>query len=131
MNDTVDKELASLGYPQHILDGFAQGALLDFRMRFAMQLLTTSPIFGGVLNTDAAAKNALDIADAVFKQAEARGWVTAIDHDAPLPDTLAKQAARLGAFQVHQQTGANEEMKRMASPIATMNAPGIGRTLNG
>lgn len=122
----ADAELKPMSYPQHILDGYSQGALLDFRMRFAMQLLSRTPMMGDELRegetpAHMSARFALDVAEALFAQAEARGMVTPIDHAAGLPEELVQQAARLGAFQVFQQMGA-QAAQRAAQP-AVVSVP--------
>lgn len=149
----ADAELAALGYPQHILDAFSQGALLDLRVRFAMQLLTNAPIFSGMAADvrDAAtadarsrldqveramflprgiAKAALDIAQGLFDEAEARGMVKPLDYDGKLPGNLISQAKRLGAFQFYQQMGANEAAKETAPTVVPV-APGRRPLMNG
>lgn len=141
MSDT-DKELKAIGYPQHILDGFSNGVLLDLRARFAMQLLTSSPIFAGIARDNEShggleglarhvsfppgvAKAALDISEALFKEAEARGWVTPIDHTQGLPEEVVNQAGRIGAFEVFKQIGAQAAAKAAQPMVAPVGVPGF------
>lgn len=120
MNDTD-------ALPQHVLDGYSQGALFDMRLRFAMTLLATSPMFITGKNASSTAREALDLSCELFRQAKERGMITPIDHDGPMPSDLINQAKRMGAFQVWQQVGANEAQKAAASPIATIGPrrPGL------
>lgn len=108
--DNTDKELAAIGYPQHILDGFSNGTLLDLRARFAMNLLLQSSIFNepgeGRIDAEFVAKTALDVSDAFFKEATARGYVSSLPLDKPLSAELCEQAKRIGAFEAFKQIGA-------------------------
>lgn len=109
--------------PQHVLDGYSQGALFDMRLRFAMQMLCspmTINVAEGQGGSSSAIRIVLDLSEELFRQAKERGMITPIDHDAPMPADLINQAKRLGAFQVWQQVGANEATKQAASPIATL-----------
>lgn len=124
MSDT-DKELAALGYPQNILDAATTGFSMDARMRFAMELMKHSPIMEGISMPDVAPM-AIELADDLFTRCRDRGWLTRMDADQPLPDDLVKHAERMGAFQVHQQLGAN----KVASGAQGMVQPARGR-LNG
>lgn len=129
MSDT-DKELKAIGYPQHILDGFSNGVLLDLRCRFAMQLLTNSNNVGWGGDPKMAAKLALEISDELFKQADARGWVTPIDHTQGLPEAVMHQAGRIGAFEVFKQIGAQAAAKA-AQPVVSGAPPGFRPKFNG
>src|SRR5580704_14231122 len=120
----ADKPKAPLSYPQDIISGFAQGARLDLRVRFAMQLLG-SPLFEGlglkadelalvkldpmvVSAAEMLAHRALDIATALLDEAEARGLVTPIVPGEELDERTIEHLKRNGAAQVHQQAGANK-----------------------
>lgn len=130
----ADAELSALGYPQQILDAFSQGALLDLRVRLAMQLLTNSPMFSlpvpGKDNAETTAGMALDVSCALFDAAEKRGMVAPLDYDGKLPGNLISQAKRLGAFQFYQQMGANEAAKETAPTVVPV-APGRRPLMNG
>lgn len=114
--------------PQHVLDGHSQGALFDMRLRFAMTLLTTSPMYAEASqpSPEKLVEHALQVSGELFKQAGDLGYITKINHNATLSDELINQAKRMGAFQLWQQVGANEAQKEAASPIATLaRRPGL------
>ena len=87
--------------PHNPLDGFNNGASLDLRVRFAMQLLT-SPMFerayvdGGEIDIAVdASMVALDVATALFAEADKRGLIEAlvpIDQDQNLQEHIHRQA---------------------------------------
>ena len=67
--------------PDNPIDSFRNGACLDLRVKMAIELLTHSPLFGGLegeLPKDNAAY-ALDVATELFNQAEARGLLYPLD----------------------------------------------------
>ena len=98
----ADKELAAIGYPQNILEAATQGVSFDARMRFAMELMKHAGYTPDLACADA---------DFFFAACNQRGWIKPLDTNQPLPDDLAKHAERLGAFQMHQQVGANRAMQ--------------------
>lgn len=80
------------------LDGFRNGACLDLRVRFAMELLTHSPIFrtfDGSPSDHAAF--ALETAEELFAQADARGL---IEPFSPMDDYLREHISRQVAYQL-------------------------------
>lgn len=119
-------------YPHNVLEGFANGCLLDFRARVALQLLTSSPVFQGVaLGTqiDRApqlpkylAGMALELADELLKQAAEKGWVDPIPNNDEISASLRKQARRTAEYQVQQQLHGNriaqEEQSGRVVPVA-------------
>lgn len=115
-------------YPQHILDGFSQGALLDLRVRFAMQLLTHSPMFASndlvAFSAEGAAQKALQVADAVLRLADEQGWIKDFDNESPLPESLGLQAARMGAFEAFKQIGAQSALASARGVVAPAG-PGV------
>ena len=66
----------TLKYPHNVLEGFGNGALLDLRVRMAMQLLTHSPMYAGsaATNPDDVAAHALEVARCTLERAEGFGW---------------------------------------------------------
>jgi hypothetical protein len=129
-----------MAYPSNVLEGFGTGALLDLRVRFAMDLLK-SPLFSNVVaegvefrdditTAGGIAEHALDIAVALLAQAENRGLVESLPDDDGLNRQLRLQAARTARYSVWQQLAgarvAAEEQPRVG-PVG----PLAGRTFNG
>lgn len=126
-----------MAYPSNVLEGFGTGALLDLRVRFAMQLLT-GPLYANVVaegvelgtgdNARAIAVHALDVSAAFFEVSEERGLVEPLPDDDGLNRQLRLQAARTARYSVWQQLAgarvAAEEQPRVGP------APG-GRVFNG
>lgn len=102
-------------YLRNGIEGFQDGVILDLRVRIAVGLLTTSPIFHGLACTspvagaawnqypNAIAALALDISAEVLKQAKERGWVEPLDETGELSELERAQAKRTGSFSVLQQ----------------------------
>ena len=108
--------------PHNSLDGFQNGACLDLRVRFAMELLK-SPMFGDMFNNVRPAITshlpsvsqppmishwALDIADELFAEADRRGLITPLldfSDDAFLQAHVERQAK----FQALLQTSVQKE----------------------
>jgi hypothetical protein len=123
------------------LEGFGTGALLDLRVRLAMDLLRTSPMFTNFLPLSSGesleqapgmlAVLALDVATALLAVSEARGLVEPLPDDDGLNRQLRLQAARTARYSVWQQLAgarvAAEEQPRVG-PVGGM--PG-GRVFNG
>lgn len=131
-------------YPHNALEGFGNGALFDFRVRFAMTLLASSQRYAplrvakiGDPHYDAladgvapvwspqdAAEDALNLADALFAEAERRGLVDPITTDTTMTPELRAQATRTAQFgvlqQIEGQRYAQDEQSRVVAP-----APGI------
>jgi|SRR5580692_1475326 hypothetical protein len=114
---------SNVKYPHNVLEGFAMGALLDLRVRVAVDLVK-SPMFEGAYARDshphaidAVAEFALSVAGALFDQAEARGWIEPIpgNEDVDLPDSLRAQALRTAGYQVTQQHEGGKMLGRMQS----------------
>jgi len=115
-------------YPANELDSFATGVKMDLRVRLAIEFLK-SPMYEGVISKDEAApsylaEHALDVAYELLKQADAQGLLEAIDDDAKLSERAIKHAKRIGAFNVHQQLGANEAAQDAQSRVVPA-APSI------
>lgn len=135
--DDATKELQRLGYPQNIIDATQNGGVgLDMRLRFAMQLLTSSPVFSGIATLGGSqvdmdersgnvAKRALEIADALFNQAQDRGWVQPFDQNEPLSPAIIEHARRVGAFEFHKQAGFQKEQQANVGKVATLSRPGV------
>jgi hypothetical protein len=127
-----------MAYPSNVLEGFGTGALLDLRVRLAMDLLRTSPMFTNFLPLSSGesleqapgmlAVLALDVATALLAVSEARGLVEPLPDDDGLNRQLRLQAARTARYSVWQQLAgarvAAEEQPRVG-PV-----PG-GRVFNG
>jgi hypothetical protein len=125
-------------YPHNILEAFGNGCVLDLRVRFAMDLLRTSPIFEGVgsefspehiaVLPKACAAFALALATELLALAEQRGLVEPLPDDDGLNRQLRLHAARTARYSVWQQLAgarvAAEEQPRVGA------APG-GRVFNG
>jgi hypothetical protein len=121
-------------YRDNAIDAFGRGACFDLRVRFAMELLTHSPIFAGSLATSAGGANvmaptflathALDISTELFSLAERRGLVEPfkeLDQDKGLQGHARRQVA----FQLF---GQKENMKQQAEAggqVQTVGGAGI------
>jgi hypothetical protein len=126
---------APMKYPSNVLEGFGTGALLDLRVRLAVDFLK-SPMFthtDRIHGPDAAhvlAVFALDVAAELLAVSESRGLVEPLPDDDGLNRQLRLQAARTARYSVWQQLAgarvAAEEQPRVgpAGPLA-------GRTFNG
>ncbi len=119
--------------PQDEIAGFANGACLDLRLRFAMQLLSSGGISvlpASDLGSDpfAYAKNvartALDISTALIDLGFERGLIDPIGDGDLDPATIA-HGERVGAFQAAQQLGGQKAMQAAQSPVATLRRPGM------
>lgn len=128
-------------YLSNAIDGFSNGARLDLRLRTAVQLLT-SPAMGALLeevNAHANARDdgehfqsaagiagiALEIAEALIEQAEAKGYV--LPFTAALGEDLEAHAKRMVAWQMAQQ----HEGQRVAAEAAGVIArPQPGPKMN-
>lgn len=125
-------------YPHNILEGYGTGALLDLRVRLAINFLQHSPMVQEVTRATLAnlpagkvgeapmwvAKFALEVADELLKEGAARGYVS------PLPDpedtTITAQdraqAVRTARYSVLQQMAgakvAQEEGAGQIIPVA-------------
>ena len=94
-------------YRDNAVDGFRNGALLDLRVRFAMEMLTHSPIFEGFDSSRMAAppdarahaEFALDIAIELFALAESRGLIDPLPPEGEISKELRAQANRSARFQ--------------------------------
>lgn len=120
---------ADLKYPHNELEGFANGCVLDLRVRLAINLLEHSPRYrslddGRVVNPEGAAGDALDLAHELMSQAEARGWVAPITESGALSAALEAQAKRTGAFQAGQQIEGGRVMRDAQRGVVPL-APGF------
>lgn len=136
-------------YPHNALEGYANGCLLDMRVRFAMELLTHSPIYGrGTIATVAAktsqafpglagyegvaeapalphllARHALDLATALLQLGAERGLVDALPaDDGELSPSLRAQARRTASYQALQQKEAQAFLQREADQVVPQAA---------
>lgn len=114
------------------LDGFRNGACLDLRVRFAMELLTHSQMFpvqieqinqiptqGGTSPekvAGAVSKFALDIATELFAEADARGL---IEPFSPMDDHLRNHVKRQVAYQLEI---AKEQQKQQDQSVQVAGA---------
>ena len=113
-------------YPANELDSFATGVKMDLRVRLAIEFLK-SPSLQGVVHVfpaDKVAEYSLELAEALLLQADAKGLLEALDDDAKLSERAIKHAKRIGAFNVHQQLGANEAAQDAQSRVVPA-APAI------
>ena len=118
----VEANDRSVKYPHNVLEGFANGCLLDLRVRLAIEFLK-----GGVISvTEArpAAHVALDLANELMAEAERRGWVEPLPEDAVLNSAVKKQARRTGVFGATQQIegqGVMQDEARGVSPVSPVS----------
>lgn len=125
-------------YPPNVLDAFQSGAMLDLRVRFAMQMLATSPMFADcmreVVSEKTIALTALAIAETLFAQAYERGWCLPIPDgtDGPAMDALrahTRRQADAGATgQLHGQKVAQDIQSGAIRTVSPIFPPGPGRT---
>lgn len=128
--------LESVKYPQHPIDGFQNGALLDLRVRMSINLLQ-SRLFEGVgakmvssellqaPSYDTVARVALSIADSLLNQAAARGWVSPLPvDDGKLSAAEREHASRTGSFGVLQQIAGQRFARDEAAGVIPA-APGF------
>lgn len=97
-------------YPHNVLEGFGNGALLDCRLRLAMNLLTYSPMFASPeagTEPRRIAELALEVVEELFSQADARGWIDPLPDLAEIGPELRDQAKRTAEFQATQQVHGN------------------------
>lgn len=125
-------------YPHNILEGYGTGALLDLRVRLAINFLQNSPMVQEVTRATLSnlpkdkvgeapmwiAKFALEVADELLKEGAARGYVD------PLPDPEdtgitaqdRAQAVRTARYSILQQIAgpkiAQEEGAGQIIPVA-------------
>ena len=113
---TPNKEMRKLR--DNPLDGFRNGACLDLRVRFAMELLKSQMASNSVLGDEAnAAGTVLRLADELFAQAEEHGWIAPLPDatDTEISDDLRAQAKRTADYQVIQQIEGGKTQQREAS----------------
>jgi hypothetical protein len=102
-----------MDFPQDVLTSFANGAVLDLRLRTAIDMVRTSPALAKAAEATLDADDklyaqklvalALDIADALMAQGKARGWVAAMPDTADLSVPVKKHLARQANVQVESQ----------------------------
>lgn len=113
-------------YMDDPVNAFPAGAITDYRLRVAQQLLTNGTLVLGVWEAQGGALRhvldgselvpvrdpaeiALDMAEDLVRLAEARGYIKPMPETSELPGAVKKQAERLAKFHVHQQITANRE----------------------
>lgn len=121
-------------YPSNVLEAFGTGALLDFRVRMAFNLLAKSPMFAGLMLAQsensglakAAAALALGVADEVLRQGAAAGWVESLPEatDVEIGEQLRAQAKRTAAYGVLQQMAGQEFLQHEQAGRVIPVAPG-------
>lgn len=135
--EVVDVSRDGMHYPHNVLEAFGTGAMCDARVRFANELLVSSPIFHGLaVHTPMpqyrelakeAARLALEIADELFSQGEARGMIEPLSEDAELTEALRLQAARTAKFQALQQVEGGKALAAEQGSVIPNRAPIMGR----
>lgn len=106
------------------LEGFRNGASLDLRVRFAMELLAHNPNFGPLYDPDGeldpclTATFALDVSAKLFDIAQSRGLIEPFAEFEASPD-LKAQGRRQIAYQVYAQ---KEGMKLQAENTPMVRA---------
>lgn len=127
-------------YPANALEHFRDGALTDFRLRLAMQLLAGSPRYalvkpsdgeyGGICSPDWVARDALDVAAEMVKLAEARGLIEPIPDDGgELTAAMRAQARRTASYQIAQQREA-QRFAQSEQDRVIPQAPGFAGRMN-
>lgn len=138
-----------LKYPQSAIEAFPQGVRLDLRTRLAIDFLKTplvaevakiisvpletvnafaeeAGVAGVPVMPVAIAKFALDLADAVMVDAEARGWMAPMPETDELDASTKRQSRRNARFQVEGQVAGQRAMQEMAAgAIATPQGPRV------
>lgn len=129
LKDSI-KKLLGIGkdegqkYPHNVLEAFGTGAILDLRVRLAVNWIQHSPAVAEVakavvLGTPAHQSNdipawiahfALELADQLLEQGAERGWVEGLPDpkDTKLDDQLRAQAMRTARYNVLQQILGNK-----------------------
>ena len=133
MSNLIDDHVEAK-YPHNILEGFGIGALLDLRVRLAIDFIKTSPLVGALVNPDgsgvtaaAVATFSLELCDELLKQGASRGWVEPLPTDSDLDDQVRLQARRTARFNVLQQAAMQEIGRDEAArvvPLAPAFPPG-------
>lgn len=95
------------------IEAFDDGAVTDMRYRLAVQLVK-SPLFGNaMLASEAIARTALDIAEALVSEGISRGWISPLPPGDQIPQSMrwhVRRAARAQALsQVSHAQIAREE----------------------
>lgn len=108
-------------YPHNVLEGFGNGALLDLRVRLAMQMLTHSPMYssGGVPGDIAA--HALETSRQLLERAEGFGYIEPLPDLPEIDGALKDQAMRTAEYQARQQVHGNA----VATKIMADDAPKV------
>ncbi len=138
----TDEPVGQKLYRHNVLEGFGNGCLLDLRVRLAIELLKSSPMFSCVVpalwpedvprgaTPEQLAGYALDVAVELMRDAEKRGFVEDLPKDEGLNRQLRLQSARTARYQVWQQMAgqrvAAEDAARV-SPVSPGFDPGAGR----
>lgn len=142
LDDRTPKREGGTLYPNNILESFGTGALLDLRVRMAISILNTSPIFTGAssekLDSGFTGKEwakaittlALDLATELMAESERRGLVEPLPDSDEIGDQLRKQAKRSASYNALMQIEGNKfiqaEQSRLSPPFP-MAPRGPGR----
>jgi hypothetical protein len=136
--EMADTELKK--YPINVLEGFANGCLLDLRVRMAADLLK-SPMFSGTFNEmsqafiegavnehdmfrlpETTAKFALDVACELVALAESKGLLDPLPDDKEIDDVLRAQASRTAQYSVIQQLAGQKFAEDEAARVSRVGA---------
>jgi len=123
---TLDEAAGPIPLPDNALDGFRSGACLDLRVRFAMELLSHSPVMANLSAwpQERVAKYALDISTELFDLAQARGLITPFG-DFENDEHLKAHVRRQVGYQLYSNSEAQKQaadLNRIAKPFgAGMN----------
>jgi hypothetical protein len=122
-------------YPNSVLTSFENGAMLDLRLRLAIEFLKT-PLFehalevrpdgAGVTVQQPPAKvalDALDLAEALIAEGVTRGWVKALPDGDDLPAPLVRHIKRSVRANVLQQMFGQKVMADEQPKVATGGLP--------
>lgn len=128
---------AARKYPHNVLEGFGNGALLDLRVRLAMQILTHSPTLNivhpdrlrddeSLLHAREVANMVLNLANELLSQAEARGWIEPLPDLPEIDGPLKDQAMRTAEYQARQQVHGNGVAQKIMQEDAPKVIPMVG-----
>lgn len=98
-------------YRDNSIEAFRHGAVLDLRVRFAMDLLTHSPLLTQPMTATQSAERALDVASELLALAERRGLVEnfkELEHDQHLKGHIRRQVAFQGEMGKQQMRAQRE-----------------------
>jgi hypothetical protein len=115
----AERESAPNLYPPNILEAFSAGAMMDLRVRLAVQILAGGSIDGA----ESAARNAvfaLNIACSLIEEGERRGFVKPLDQHTTGMADLIDHAKRQGEAGAHQQLHGGKVLRDAQPTVGTV-----------